>query len=176
MFELDRTSVSLNALCLSLIIIIIIIIVIWTQVFCLSRISRDLLESANLATSHMVPWTERARKHLTYTVCSLCSVGWFWDDQLRNASKICWKCGAEIEQKGERKPHQGPQKTANLVHQLKSVLGRMTSATDVPCKAQIEALLAQISSESGKDVPIDTRVGQASQKKHTPQKGVHTSS
>ena len=40
----------------------------------------------------------------------------------------------------------------------------MASATDVPCKAQAEALLAQVSSESGKDVPIDTRVGQASQK------------
>ena len=111
-----------------------------------------LLESANLATSHIVPWSKRARKHLSYTVCSLCSVGWFWDDQLRNASKICWTCGAEL------------QKTANLVHQLKSVLGRMASATDVPCKAQVEALLAQVSSESGKGVPIETRVGQASQR------------
>ena len=132
MLELDHTSVSLNACCLCL----IIIKAFGLMCFCLSSISRDLLESANMATSHMVPWTKRARKHLTHTVFSLCSVGWCWDDQLRNASKICWKCGAKMEQKSEQKLCQQPQKAANLVHQLKSIPGRMAAATDVPSKAQ----------------------------------------
>ena len=50
------------------------------------------------------------------------------------------------------------------MHQLETIFGRMASATDVPCKAQVESLVAQVSSESGKDVPTETQVGQASQK------------
>ena len=44
------------------------------------------------------------------------------------------------------------------MHQPKSILGRTVSATDVPCKAQVEALLAQVSSETGEDVPFETRI------------------
>ena len=50
----------------------------------------------------MVPWSKRALKR-AYTVCSSCSWGWFWDDQLRDTGKTCWNCGAVIEQKSEQK-------------------------------------------------------------------------
>ena len=109
----------------------------------------------------MVPWSKRALKR-TYTVCASCSWGWFWDDQLRDTGKVCWNCGAVIEQKSEQKTQQRTQKTSNMVNQLK----RMVLSPDTPssCKQQLQTALAQISSETIKDVPIDTRVGQASQK------------
>ena len=109
----------------------------------------------------MVPWSKRAHKR-AYTVCSSCSWGWFWDDQLRDTGKTCWNCGAVIEQKSEQKTQQRTPKTSNMVNQLK----KMVLSPDTPslCKPQLQTVLAQISSETIKDVPIDTRVGQASQK------------
>ena len=90
-----------------------------------------LLESAKLATSHTVPWSKRALKR-TYTVCSSCSWGWFWDDQLCDTGKICWNCGAVIEQKSEQKTQQQAQKTSNMVNLLK----RMVSSPDtIPLSA-----------------------------------------
>ena len=132
--------------------------------------SSVLLQLANLVTLlSLTPWWKngkRSHKTQTYTVCSSCSVGWFWDDQLR---KDCWKCGAVVAQTVKsQSPRQEPQKdTTNFIHQLKSVLGRMSSVTDGPSaqwKTQIQALVSQMSSESGKTVPIETQVGQASQR------------
>ena len=63
-----------------------------------------------------------------------------------------------------RSPDKNSRRESTLCTSSKKILGRIASATDVPCKAQVEALLAQVSTESSKDVPIGTQVAQASQK------------
>ena len=69
------------------------------QVCCRSRTSRDFAWASQICIVAHVSWSKRAFKR-TYTGCSFPG-GWSWDDQLRDTGKVCWNCGAVIEQNSE---------------------------------------------------------------------------